>query len=60
MVNPLSHWLRILVGTKFWIPFRGLSGFQVIGPQITLRGLSGFQPPPRLVVPAQDDELDEW
>ena len=39
MVNPLGHWLRVTFCTRSWIPLRGLSGFQV---------------PPGLVVPAED------
>ena len=52
MVNPLGHWLRILLGTRFCIPLRGLSRFRVIGFRIHVRVLSGFRVTPGLVVPA--------
>ena len=52
MVNPLGHWLQIPFSTSSRIPLRGLYRFRVIGLQIPLWGLSGFRPPPGLVVPA--------
>ena len=48
--NPLGHWLRIPFGTRFQIPLRVLSGFQIIGFRIPLRGLFGFWVTPVLVV----------
>ena len=52
VVNPLGHWLRILFGTIFRIPLRGLSVFWGIGLWIPLGVLSSFQVTPGLVVPA--------
>ena len=50
MVNPLGHWIQIMFGTIFHIPFRVLSGCQGIGFRNSLRILSGFQVTPVLIV----------
>ena len=60
MVNPLDHWFRVLFGSRFQIPLRGLPDFQRTGFQMLLRGLYGFCVTPGFLVQVHYLPIPFW